>query len=172
MGARPATHHLKSIAELDEHSRALLAASLAAPEVGAFLARSPSALLGSVDAGGEADVSPKGDPPGFVQVLDDATLAVPDRPATGAPTPSTPSWTAPTSGCWRSSRATTGPTSPEAGRGRAQRASGPGRRELPGDASSSQTRTVARSAVSLVRSRRARRPRTRRIDAGPTRSEA
>src|SRR5258705_2818538 len=26
------------------------------------------------------DVSPKGDPPGFVQVLDDETLAIPDRP--------------------------------------------------------------------------------------------
>jgi uncharacterized protein len=26
------------------------------------------------------DVSPKGDPPGFVQVLDDSTLAIPERP--------------------------------------------------------------------------------------------
>ena len=26
------------------------------------------------------DVSPKGDPPGFVQVLDEQTLAIPDRP--------------------------------------------------------------------------------------------
>jgi hypothetical protein len=26
------------------------------------------------------DISPKGDPPGFVQVLDDKTLAIPDRP--------------------------------------------------------------------------------------------
>ncbi len=27
------------------------------------------------------DVSPKGDPPGFVQVLDASTLAIPDSPA-------------------------------------------------------------------------------------------
>lgn len=26
------------------------------------------------------DISPKGDPPGFVQVIDDNTLAIPDRP--------------------------------------------------------------------------------------------
>jgi len=30
--------------------------------------------------GGKIDVSPKGDPTGFVQVLDEATLAIPDRP--------------------------------------------------------------------------------------------
>lgn len=46
----------------------------------AFLAASPFVLLATVDADGAADVSPKGDPPGFVQVLDDRTLAVPDRP--------------------------------------------------------------------------------------------
>lgn len=50
------------------------------PEAADFLARSPFVLLASADADGHADVSPKGDPPGFVQILDDHTLAVPDRP--------------------------------------------------------------------------------------------
>lgn len=50
------------------------------PDVAAFLARSPFVVLASADADGHADVSPKGDPPGFVQVLDDGTLALPDRP--------------------------------------------------------------------------------------------
>ena len=53
--------------------------------VGAFLAASPFVTLASVDGDGKADVSPKGDPIGFVHVLDaDALhgrrLAVPDRP--------------------------------------------------------------------------------------------
>jgi PPOX class probable FMN-dependent enzyme len=37
-------------------------------------------LIASSDVNGDVDVSPKGDPPGFVQVLDDRTLAIPDRP--------------------------------------------------------------------------------------------
>jgi uncharacterized protein len=45
-----------------------------------FIARSPFVLVGSSDAAGNIDVSPKGDPPGFVQVLDDKTLAIPERP--------------------------------------------------------------------------------------------
>ncbi len=45
-----------------------------------FIARSPFVLVGSSDAAGNIDVSPKGDPPGFVRVLDDKTLAVPERP--------------------------------------------------------------------------------------------
>jgi hypothetical protein len=45
-----------------------------------FIARSPFVLVGSSDAAGNIDVSPKGDPPGFVHVLDDKTLAVPERP--------------------------------------------------------------------------------------------
>jgi PPOX class probable FMN-dependent enzyme len=45
-----------------------------------FIARSPFVLVGSSDAAGNIDVSPKGDAPGFVQVLDDKTLAVPERP--------------------------------------------------------------------------------------------
>jgi len=45
-----------------------------------FIARSPFVLVGSADAAGHIDMSPKGDPPGFVQVLDDTTIAVPERP--------------------------------------------------------------------------------------------
>lgn len=45
-----------------------------------FIARSPFVLIGSTDGSGRVDVSPKGDAPGFVAVLDDTTLAVPDRP--------------------------------------------------------------------------------------------
>lgn len=46
----------------------------------AFIARSPFLLLATADARGRCDVSPKGDAPGFVRVLDDAHLLVPDRP--------------------------------------------------------------------------------------------
>jgi len=45
-----------------------------------FIARSPFVLIASTDGQGSIDISPKGDPPGFVQVLDDTTLAIPDRP--------------------------------------------------------------------------------------------
>jgi uncharacterized protein len=46
----------------------------------AFIAQSPFVLLGSTDAQGNMDVSPKGDPAGFVQVMDSRTLLIPDRP--------------------------------------------------------------------------------------------
>jgi PPOX class probable FMN-dependent enzyme len=45
-----------------------------------YIARSPFLCLGTADAAGRADVSPRGDRPGFVVVLDDRTLAIPDRP--------------------------------------------------------------------------------------------
>lgn len=45
-----------------------------------FIARSPFVLVASSDGAGNVDVSPKGDPAGFVQVLDQHTLAIPDRP--------------------------------------------------------------------------------------------
>lgn len=44
-----------------------------------FIERSPFILLASADSEGHMDVSPKGDPAGFVKVLDEHTLAVPDR---------------------------------------------------------------------------------------------
>lgn len=37
-------------------------------------------LVASTDGEGRVDTSPKGDPAGFVEVLDDTTLAIPDRP--------------------------------------------------------------------------------------------
>jgi PPOX class probable FMN-dependent enzyme len=44
-----------------------------------FIAMSPFVMIASTSASGQIDVSPKGDPAGFVQVLDEVTLAVPDR---------------------------------------------------------------------------------------------
>jgi PPOX class probable FMN-dependent enzyme len=57
----------KDVAVLDEHCRA-------------FLARSPFMLLATSSGAGRCDVSPKGDAPGFVRVLDERHLVVPDRP--------------------------------------------------------------------------------------------
>ena len=57
----------KQIDRLDEHCRSIIAAS-------------PFMLLGTASAAGRCDVSPKGDAPGFVAVLDERTLAIPDRP--------------------------------------------------------------------------------------------
>ena len=45
-----------------------------------FIAKSPFLLIASSDGAGNHDMSPKGDPAGFVQVLDEHTLAIPDRP--------------------------------------------------------------------------------------------
>jgi len=56
----------KSISFLDKHCRA-------------FIALSPFLVLGTQSADGRADVSPRGDPPGFVRVLNERTLAIPDR---------------------------------------------------------------------------------------------
>jgi PPOX class probable FMN-dependent enzyme len=44
-----------------------------------FIAASPFVVVGSTDPLGMVDLSPKGDRAGFVRVLDDATLAIPDR---------------------------------------------------------------------------------------------
>jgi len=56
----------KEQAKLDEHTRA-------------FIACSPFLVMGTAGADGRCDVSPKGDAPGFVHVLDDHHLAIPDR---------------------------------------------------------------------------------------------
>jgi uncharacterized protein len=45
-----------------------------------WLAQSPLGFVATTDADGRVDVSPKGDPPGFVRVIDDATIAIPERP--------------------------------------------------------------------------------------------
>lgn len=57
---------LKERPSLDVHSRA-------------FIARSPFVLLATSNRAGRCDVSPKGDAPGFVTVLDDTHLVIPDR---------------------------------------------------------------------------------------------
>jgi len=45
-----------------------------------WLAHSPLGFVATTDALGRVDVSPKGDPPGFVHVIDDTTIAIPERP--------------------------------------------------------------------------------------------
>ena len=67
MGEPPPPCVAKTIAIADRHCRA-------------FIARSPFVLVASANALGQMDISPKGDAPGFVRVLDDKTLAIPDRP--------------------------------------------------------------------------------------------
>ena len=44
-----------------------------------FIAASPMLLLSTSNAAGLCDVSPRGDAPGFVQVLSDTVLAIPER---------------------------------------------------------------------------------------------
>ncbi|MEF3308405.1 pyridoxamine 5'-phosphate oxidase family protein [Paenibacillus sp. GYB004] len=57
----------KVIASIDSHCRD-------------FISRSPFLVLSTSDASGCCDVSPRGDAPGFVQVLDDKRLIIPERP--------------------------------------------------------------------------------------------
>ena len=57
----------KSRPKLDKHCKA-------------FIERSPFLCIGTSNADGKADVSPRGDPPGFVQVVGDNQLFIPDRP--------------------------------------------------------------------------------------------
>lgn len=45
-----------------------------------WIANSPFVVICTSDADGNCDASPKGDPPGFVKVLDDTTIAIPERP--------------------------------------------------------------------------------------------
>jgi PPOX class probable FMN-dependent enzyme len=56
----------KQLTRFDKHCRA-------------FIARSPFLVMASSDPSGRCDASPKGDAPGFVQVLGDQTLLIPDR---------------------------------------------------------------------------------------------
>ena len=44
-----------------------------------FIEHSPLLFIGSAGADGKGDVTPRGDPPGFVTVLDDRTLLIPER---------------------------------------------------------------------------------------------
>ena len=61
------TQDVKIIDHIDSHCRV-------------WIERSPFLVMTTSDAGGRLDCSPKGDPAGFVKVLDDKTLAIPDRP--------------------------------------------------------------------------------------------
>jgi PPOX class probable FMN-dependent enzyme len=45
-----------------------------------WLAASPFCLIATSGTDGTCDVSPKGDPAGFALVLDDTTIAIPERP--------------------------------------------------------------------------------------------
>lgn len=45
-----------------------------------FIERSPFVCVATASPDGGLDVSPRGDPPGFVRVLDDRTLLLPERP--------------------------------------------------------------------------------------------
>ncbi len=46
----------------------------------AFIAASPLAMVSTIDENGRVDVSPKGDPAGFVQVDGNGDLLIPERP--------------------------------------------------------------------------------------------
>ncbi|MFN3231921.1 MAG: MSMEG_1061 family FMN-dependent PPOX-type flavoprotein [Alphaproteobacteria bacterium] len=46
----------------------------------AFIKQSPFLVMASTGVGDYIDLSPKGDPAGFVKILDDHHLAIPDRP--------------------------------------------------------------------------------------------
>lgn len=45
-----------------------------------FIEQCPFLVLSTSDRSGRVDASPKGDAPGFISVLDDKTLLIPDRP--------------------------------------------------------------------------------------------
>ena len=44
-----------------------------------FISLCPFLCISTADAEGNQDVSPRGDPPGFVKILDDRTVLIPDR---------------------------------------------------------------------------------------------
>lgn len=57
----------KDISYIDEHCRD-------------FIARSPFVCISTSDSEGKCDVSPRGDKAGFIQVVDDKHLVIPERP--------------------------------------------------------------------------------------------
>jgi uncharacterized protein len=57
----------KTINHIDEHCKS-------------FIEKSPFITIATSDLNGNFDVSPKGDPAGFVKILSDKLLAIPDRP--------------------------------------------------------------------------------------------
>jgi uncharacterized protein len=50
------------------------------PATRPFVERAPFVVLATADASGGCDASPRGDPAGFVRILDDRTLLLPERP--------------------------------------------------------------------------------------------
>ena len=81
----------RNVVRTEEELRALMGEPVAPPVVdktlvaldrhcGTFIARSPFVLVATSDREGRMDISPKGDAPGFVRVLDERTLVIPDRP--------------------------------------------------------------------------------------------
>ena len=51
-----------------------------------FIERSPFVCVATKMPNGGIDVSPRGDPPGFVRILGERELLIPERPGTGSPT--------------------------------------------------------------------------------------
>ena len=80
----PFTHTLDDVAQLTDLYRAPGGAAVAKEAdrlddaCRGFIARSPFLVIGTSSADGRLDVSPRGGPPGFVKVLDDHRLAIPD----------------------------------------------------------------------------------------------
>lgn len=50
------------------------------PLTRAYIERSPFICVATSGTNGDCDVSARGDPPGFVRILDDRTLLIPERP--------------------------------------------------------------------------------------------
>jgi predicted pyridoxine 5'-phosphate oxidase superfamily flavin-nucleotide-binding protein len=50
------------------------------PKTRLFIERSPFVCLATSDARGHCDLSPRGDPAGFVRILDERSLLLPERP--------------------------------------------------------------------------------------------
>ena len=67
VGAPTASIAGKEMPVLDRHARH-------------FLSLSPILFISTVGADGKADISPRGDPAGFVKVIDDRTILIPERP--------------------------------------------------------------------------------------------
>lgn len=67
MGQVGALAERKMLRYLDRHCRA-------------FIGLSPFLVLATADTDGRADASPRGDPAGFVEIINDRTLLLPDRP--------------------------------------------------------------------------------------------
>lgn len=87
----PSTHRLTSqIIETEAQLRALIGmpAELTCAKISnrlndatrLFIERSPFVCVATSGAAGECDLSPRGDPAGFVRILDERCLLIPERP--------------------------------------------------------------------------------------------